>query len=77
MAHRRHGSLIHQAEKSFTRIYRPGESRHRHKLAGDALQYIFARETLKCYLRQSATFLRWAQGRGVRNLADLNPTFRG
>lgn len=54
-----HQSLDYQIVQRFQSILRIGESKHAHKLAGDANKYIFSYSTYHSYCKHAKLFAAW------------------
>ena len=63
MGHKNKKSLLQQMTAVFQDKLRIGESKHAHKIAGDATDYIFSWSTYKAYTKHARYFLTWAKNK--------------
>lgn len=63
MGHKNKKSLLQQMTAVFQDKLRIGESKHAHKIAGDATDYIFSWSTYKAYTKHARYFLTWAKSK--------------
>ena len=60
------GSIIYQINKELLSKCRFGESRHEHKLDGDAYRYIFSYNTLNTYQKQLGYMVKWSKENNIK-----------
>ena len=63
MGHKNKKSLLQQMTAVYQDKLRIGESKHAHKIAGDATDYIFSWSTYKAYTKHARYFLIWAKNK--------------
>ena len=63
MGHKNKKSLLQQMTAVYQNKLRIGESKHAHKIAGDATDYIFSWSTYKAYTKHARYFLTWAKNK--------------
>lgn len=63
MGHKNKQSLLQQMTAVYQDKLRIGESKHAHKIAGDATNYIFSWSTYKAYTKHARYFLTWAKSK--------------
>ena len=63
MGHKNKRSLLQQMTDTYQDKLRIGESKHAHKIAGDATDYIFSWSTYKAYTKHARYFLTWAKSK--------------
>lgn len=63
MGHKNKQSLLQQMTAVYQDKLRIGESKHAHKIAGDATEYIFSWSTYKAYTKHARYFLTWAKSK--------------
>ena len=63
MGHKSKKSLLQQMTAVFQDMLKIGESKHTHKIAGDASEYIFSWSTYRAYTKHARYFLTWAKNK--------------
>lgn len=63
MGHKNKASLLQQMTAVYQDKLRIGESKHAHKIAGDATEYIFSWSTYRAYTKHARYFLTWAKSK--------------
>lgn len=63
VGHKSKKSLLQQMTAVFQDMLKIGESKHTHKIAGDASEYIFSWSTYRAYTKHARYFLTWAKNK--------------
>ena len=63
MGHKNKASLLQQMTAVYQDKLRIGESKHAHKITGDATDYIFSWSTYKAYTKHARYFLTWVKNK--------------
>ena len=63
MGHKNKASLLQAMTAEYQGKLRIGDSKHAHKIAGDATEYIFSWSTYRAYTKHARYFLTWAKSK--------------